>query len=93
MANSQINISINAQDHASTQVAAVSNNIANLNTTIINISQVLQGLNVTWDMLGEKLKKAKEKCFWQALCQKILKQYMQLKKGIIQSIKSPLTFF
>lgn len=56
MATSQINISINAQDNASAQVAAVSNNIANLNTTIINISQVLQGLNVTWDMLGEKLK-------------------------------------
>lgn len=56
MATSQINISINAQDNASAQVAAVSNNIANLNTTIINISQVLQGLNVTWDMLGEKVK-------------------------------------
>ncbi|MDD7600628.1 MAG: hypothetical protein SPJ69_07635 [Campylobacter sp.] len=56
MANSQINISINAQDNASAQVAAVSNNIANLNAKIINISQVLQGLNVTWDMLGEKLK-------------------------------------
>ena len=56
MATSQINISINAQDNASAQVAAVSNNIANLNTTIINISQVLQGLNVTWDILGEKLK-------------------------------------
>ena len=56
MATSQINISINAQDNASAQVATVSNNIANLNTTIINISQVLQGLNVTWDMLGEKLK-------------------------------------
>ena len=56
MATSQINISINAQDNASAQVAAVSNNIANLNAKIINISQVLQGLNVTWDMLGEKLK-------------------------------------
>lgn len=56
MANSQINISINAQDNASAQVAAVSNNIANLNAKIINISQVLQGLNVTWDMLGEKVK-------------------------------------
>ncbi|MDD7599848.1 MAG: hypothetical protein SPJ69_07080 [Campylobacter sp.] len=56
MANSQINISINARDNASAQVAAVSNNISNLNTTIINISQVLQGLNVTWDMLGEKVK-------------------------------------
>ena len=56
MATSQINISINAQDNASTQVAAVSNNITNLNAKIINISQVLQGLNVTWDILGEKLK-------------------------------------
>ena len=56
MATSQINISINAQDNASAQVAAVSNNIANLNAKIINISQVLQGLNVTWDMLGEKVK-------------------------------------
>lgn len=56
MATSQINISINARDNASAQVAAVSNNIANLNAKIINISQVLQGLNVTWDILGEKLK-------------------------------------
>ena len=56
MATSQINISINAQDNASAQVAAVSNNITNLNAKIINISQVLQGLNVTWDILGEKLK-------------------------------------
>ena len=56
MATSQINISINARDNASAQVAAVSNNITNLNAKIINISQVLQGLNVTWDMLGEKVK-------------------------------------
>nr|WP_321320636.1 hypothetical protein [uncultured Campylobacter sp.] len=56
MVNSNINISISARDNASAQVAAVNNNIANLNAKIINISQVLQGFHVTWDMLGQKLK-------------------------------------
>lgn len=56
MVNSNINISISARDNASAQVAAVNNNIANLNAKIINISQALQGFHVTWDMLGQKLK-------------------------------------
>ena len=56
MVNSNINISISARDNASAQVAAVNNSMHSLRAGVINASHSLQALNLSWELLGQKLK-------------------------------------
>lgn len=56
MVNSNINISISARDNASAQVAAVNNSMQSLRAGVINASHSLQALNLSWELLGQKLK-------------------------------------
>ena len=56
MANSQINIRINAQDNASVAINNTTNSLSKMRQNIDTVAHSLQALNLSWDMLGEKLK-------------------------------------
>ena len=56
MANSQINISINAQDNASVSINNTTNSLSKMRQNIDTVAHSLQALNLSWDMLGEKVK-------------------------------------
>ena len=56
MATSQINISINAQDNASVSINNTTNSLSKMRQNIDTVAHSLQALNLSWDMLGEKVK-------------------------------------
>ena len=56
MATSNINVKISATDNATAQVTAVNNSISALNVKILNIAQGLQVFNLSWEIVGQKLK-------------------------------------
>ncbi|MDY3245674.1 hypothetical protein [Campylobacter sp.] len=56
MATSNINVKISATDNATAQVTAVSNSISALNVKILNLAQGLQVFNLSWELIGEKVK-------------------------------------
>ena len=56
MATSQINISINAQDNASVSINNATNSLSKMRQNIDTVAHSLQALNLSWDMLGEKVK-------------------------------------
>ena len=56
MATSNIDVKISATDNATAQVTAVSNSISALNVKILNLAQGLQVFNLSWELLGQKLK-------------------------------------
>ena len=56
MATSNINVEISATDNATAQVTAVNNSISALNVKILNLAQGLQVFNLSWELIGEKVK-------------------------------------
>ena len=56
MATSNINVKISATDNATAQVTAVNNSISALNVKILNLAQGLQVFNLSWEIVGQKLK-------------------------------------
>ena len=56
MATSQINISINAQDNASVSINNTTNSLSKMRQNIDTVAHSLQAVNLSWDMLGEKVK-------------------------------------
>ena len=56
MATSNINVEISATDNATAQVTAVNNSISALNVKILNIAQGLQVFNLSWEIVGQKVK-------------------------------------
>ena len=56
MSNSQINISINAQDNASVAINNTTNSLSKMRQNIDTLAHSLQALSLSWDMLGKKIK-------------------------------------
>ena len=56
MANSNINISINAQDNASVAINNTTNALSKMRQNIDMVVHSLQAISLSWDILGKKLK-------------------------------------
>lgn len=56
MANSNINISINAQDNASVAINSTTNALSKIRQNIDMAAHSLQAISLSWDILGKKLK-------------------------------------
>ena len=56
MATSQINVSINAQDNASVAINNTTSALSRMRQNIDTVAHSLQALNLSWDMLGKKIK-------------------------------------
>lgn len=56
MANSNINISINAQDNASVAINNTTNSLSKMRQNIDMAAHSLQAISLSWDILGKKLK-------------------------------------
>ena len=56
MANSNINISINAQDNASVAINNTTNALSKMRQNIETAAHSLQAISLSWDVLGKKLK-------------------------------------
>ena len=56
MANSQINISINAQDNASVSINNTTNSLSRMRQNIDTVAHRLQSVVLGWDLLNNKIK-------------------------------------
>ena len=56
MANSQINISINAQDNASVSINNTTNSLSRMRQNIDTVAHSLQSVVLWWDLLNNKIK-------------------------------------
>ncbi|MDD7742508.1 MAG: hypothetical protein PUJ19_07135 [Campylobacteraceae bacterium] len=56
MANSQINISINAQDNASVSINNTTNSLSRMRQNIDTVAHSLQSVVLGWDLLNNKIK-------------------------------------